>query len=82
VLANEEESIHAKDRCGSLRLVLDLADQVQALDRKTVVKSLQRQGLRAKAPAEGFFQTQTIERIHGERFGTGSEMRTAVFEYI
>lgn len=38
-----------KGRSGSPRLTLDLADQGHVMDRKTVAKSLNRQGLRAKA---------------------------------
>lgn len=38
-----------KGRSGSPGLTLDLADDGHAYDRKTVAKSLQRQGLRAKA---------------------------------
>jgi putative transposase len=38
-----------KNRSGSPRLTLDLKDEGQSYDRKTVAASMQRQGLRAKA---------------------------------
>ena len=38
-----------KKRCGALRLTLDLQEQGQHYNRKTVAASLRRQGLRAKA---------------------------------
>lgn len=38
-----------KERSGSPRLTLDLKDEGQSYDRKTVAASMQRQGLRAKA---------------------------------
>lgn len=34
------------------------------------------------ACAESFFHTLKVEAIHGERFATRAEMRSAVFEYI
>ncbi len=48
-----------KGRCGSPRLVLDLADAGYACDRKTVADSMKRQNLRAKAARKYKATTQS-----------------------
>ena len=54
---------HRKSRSGSPRLVKDLADSGHSYDRKTVAKSMQRQGLKAKAARKFKATTQSKHNL-------------------
>ena len=54
---------HCKGRSGSPRLVMDLADSGHSYDRKTIAKSMQRQGLRAKAARKFKATTQSKHNL-------------------
>jgi len=54
---------HRKGRSGSPRLVKDLAESGRSHDRKTIAKSIQRQGLRAKSARKFKATTQSKHNL-------------------